>query len=332
MVDYFFRFAHPWIAIFLISTLLILLWLRKWIHKPIRYKYSLVGAYRAARGSNNQYVFRIPVILRFIILCLLALLIARPQLVDVKSKINVKGIDIMLILDVSGSMQCFDDIKDQRSRFTVAKEEAIRFIEKRENDPIGLILFGKDAISRCPLTLDTNILNEIMQNLQIGTIDPDGTVLSTAIAMGVQRLRKSKAKSKIMIVLTDGEPTPGLDIEPDKAINLAKKFGIKVYTIGIGGEHGGLWKDPLFGITAMGFPINKKLLLYIAQETGGNFFHAKSPEEVKRIYDIIDSLEKTEYETTIFSNYYDLIVQGVLLVFGLLLFEKILTTFVWFVI
>jgi len=329
-VDYFFRFAHPWLAIALVLVVCIAALVKNFWQKPIKFRYSLTSAIGKTNKSVNNAFKWVPFTLRLSLLSLLGLLVARPQWVNSNSKVSVDGVDIMVVLDASGSMQCFDDVHDQRSRFEVAKAEAIRFIKKRENDPIGLVLFGKDAISRCPLTLDKNILTEIVDKLEIGDINPDGTVLSIALSMAIRRLKDSHAKSKIIILLTDGEPTPGLDIEPQRAVDLAKKLDIKIYTIGIGGEHGGLWKDPLFGVRQMGFRLNTQLLQAIAQQTGGRFFLATKPEDMKLIYDTIDSLETTEYETPIFTNIVDLIVPFGLAACVLLLLELLLTSFVWF--
>lgn len=329
-MDYFFRFAHPWIALCLLGLVFIGALIKLFWYKPIRFRYSLAGTISKTHHMPGKAFKIIPFFLRFSLLALLALLIARPQWINSNSKVHVEGVDIMVVLDASGSMQCFDDVEDQRSRFEVAKKEAIRFVEKRQNDPIGLVLFGKDAISRCPLTLDKNILKEIVGNLQLGDINPDGTVLSIALSMAVKRLKDSLAKSKIIILLTDGEPTPGLDIEPQVAVDLAKKLGIKIYTIGIGGQHGGLWKDPLFGVRQMGFRLNTQLLQAIAQQTGGQFFLATKPDDMKRIYDTIDALETTQYEAPIFTNILDLIIPCAFGAFALLFLELFMTSFVWF--
>lgn len=331
-MDYFFRLAHPVVALTLVIGSLVIALLRFYFRKPVAYRYPLVGSLKKVSLPTQSLTKHAPLALRLSSLVLLAVLIGRPQLVDVKSNVNVEGIDIMLVLDASGSMQCFDDLKDQRSRFTVAKQEAIRFVEKRENDPIGLVIFGRDAISRCPLTLDKNILKEIIADLELGDINPDGTVLSTAIAMAANRLKTSKAKSTVMILLTDGAPTPGMDMDPKTALDLAKKLGIKIYTVGIGGDHGGLLRDQFNSIRSMGFGLNKQLLSFIAQETGGKFFLAKSPDDMKRIYDTIDTLEKTEIETNIFSKYYDLVVPFVIIIFLLLLLELFVTSTLWFIV
>lgn len=327
-----FRFAYPWVIYIGIPVLLICAWMRSRFYKPIRYKYPLTEELTTHQKSTRSVGPTLLFCLNLTTLLLLVLISARPQLVDIKSKINVEGIDIMMVLDASRSMQCFDDLQDQRPRFDVAKEEALRFIAKREHDPIGLVVFGKDAVSRCPLTLDKHILKEILTTMQLGDVDPDGTVLSIAIAMGANRLKQSKAKSKVMIVLTDGEPTPGLDMDPKLAVELAKKLGIKIYTIGIGNEQGGLWKDPLFGIRAMGFKLNKQLLQYYATQTGGQFFEAQYPQDMKRIYDIIDALEKTDIETDIFTRYFDMVVPLLATTFVLLFLHRVLSTMVWFIV
>jgi Ca-activated chloride channel family protein len=306
-MNYSFRFAYPWILIIGIIFIIIVALMRWYGHRPTMYRYSLVDS---LKKSGYSLVFWRPFLLnmlRTIVLFSLILLAARPQLVDIQSKMPVHGIDIMLVLDASASMQCFDDVQDQRPRFEVAKTEAIKFIERQENNQVGLVVFGRDAVSRCPLTLDKKILTDLITNLELGAVNPQGTVLGVAIAMAARRLQQSKSKTKIMIVLTDGEPTPELDLDPQKAIEMAKKFGIKVYTIGIGDEHGGLFRDPLFGIRAMGFRLNTQLLRSIADQTGGRYFEARKPHELHHIYATIDLLEKSEHEATIFSTYYELL-------------------------
>ncbi len=329
-MEYFFRFAHPWVAVANIIIVVLIAFIRHKFYKPVLYRYSLTSELKRTNYTISHIQHYMPFVLRLFALLTLGLLVARPQLVNVHSKVHIEGHDIMLVLDASGSMQCFDDIRDQRPRFEVAKQEAIRFIEKREHDQIGLVLFGRDAISRCPLTLDKNILKSIIKDLKLGDINPDGTVLSIAISMAANRLKKSKAKTKLIILLTDGEPTPGIDIEPSIPVELARKLGIKIYTIGVGGEHGGLWHDPLFGIRSMGFKMNKQLLQAIAQQTGGQFFAAQNPDDIARIYDTIDTLEKTEIETDVFSNYYELVFPFIIAILIFLLSELLLTTFVWF--
>lgn len=325
------RLLHPWLVFIAVLIISIIAVMRYFLYKPIQLRYSLVSALVGADSINISMAHkRVPFLLRFLMLLLLAVVLGRPQQVNVHSKVHVEGIDIMLVLDASGSMQCFDDVADPKPRFDIAKQEAMRFIQKRPDDPIGLVLFGQYAVSRCPLTLDKNIIHDIIEPLKLGMINPDGTVLCTAICMAAKRLKNSKSKSKIMIVLTDGEPTAELDIEPRKAIELVKKLGIKVYTIGIGGEHGGLVQDPFFGIRPMGFKLNKKLLEAIAHHTGGKFFLAKNATDMKNIYDTIDTLEKTEYEVPLFTQYKELIDYFGILILVLLVAEIIATSLIWF--
>src|SRR5581483_365846 len=187
--------------------------IRKKYYKFCVYRYSLTSTikhnYDVGKHPHRSIIYGI----RLLILCLLALVISKPQLVDVRSKVPIEGIDIVLVLDVSGSMQ-FQDYKDDvRSRFDVAKAEAVRFIEKRDHDALGVVLFGKDTVSRCPITADKQLLKQIVDELKLGVIDPDGTMLITGIVTAANRLKHSSAKSKVMIVLTDGEPSEG-DLDP----------------------------------------------------------------------------------------------------------------------
>jgi len=262
------------------------------------------------------------------VLFLLALLVAKPQLVDSRSNIMVDGIDIMLVLDASGSMQYQDYSDDERSRFEVAQEEAIRFSKKRTNDAIGLVIFGKDALSRCPLTLDKKIITDMVSGLKLGDIDPDGTMLATAVVTAVNRLKHSSAKSKIMILLTDGEPSPG-DMNFSAAIEIAKKFNIKVYAIGIGTDQEGYVMHPFYGMIPKP-KVNSALLQQIARETGGVFFMAQDEHDMRHVYDTIDQLERTKHEAPLYSRYIDLVIPVLLLCIGLLFLEQLLLSFVWF--
>jgi Ca-activated chloride channel family protein len=323
------RFAYP--IILLISVPLVLaaiLYRLRW-HQPISYAYPLAAFLSAAQKSRIplQYIF---IFLRLCVLLILAFLLAKPQLVDTSSQVHGQGIDIMLVLDISGSMQCFDDQNDRRQRIDIAKDEAVRFVDKRDGDQIGLVLFGREAVSRLPLTLDKKMLKQTIEQVKLGDIDANGTVLSKGMTIACARLKSAPGKSKVMIVLTDGEPTAE-DSSPQIPVDIAKKLGIKIYTIGIGDEKtGGLLMHPIFGVVVpAGARLNKKLLEAIAHETGGQFFEAKKPEELRAIYDQINALEKTEYETTIFSNYHDLFIPFIWVVIVLLSLELILSSFVW---
>ena len=324
------QFAYPFVLYGLVPVFSVAVWYRFMRYQSPFYVYSAAGILKKAQLTSNAYPRNFFSGIRFLVLIGLILLIARPQWIDKQSKVLIDGIDIMMVLDVSGSMQMFDDPRDQKQRIIIAKEEAIKFINNRPNDPIGLVLFGQEAISRCPLTLDKNMLTSLVKDTEIGIINADGTVLSKGLITALTRLRKSKAASKIIILLTDGEPSPG-DLKPEDALYLAKKYGVKMYTIGIGGDYGGLIKDPMFGgIRQVGAPLNTRLLEFFAKETGGKFFLAKNQKDLSTIYDTINELETTEYETDVYHNYHDIFMPFLWIILGLLIFELILATFLWF--
>ena len=325
---YFLRFAYPQVFYIFIPIYIFALLFRLKFYKHPVYSFSLGSFLKTKKAVQNPIYKKVLFLLKNFILLFLILLTARPQWVDSRSKVNVEGIDIILTLDVSGSMQIFDDLHDKRQRIDVEKDEAIRFIDKRTDDPIGIVIFAKDAMSRCPLTLDKNILKEIVGELKLGFINPGGTSLGTGLSIAVNKLHKSKAKSKIIILLTDGQPTPE-KIDPDTAIDLAKQFGIKIYTIGIGNQRGGYVMDPYRGFMQVDVPIDIKLLEKIAKETGGKFFRANNPKEMRAIYDKIDLLERTEYETDVFHRYYEAFLNFVWILLLLLGLELFLKLFVW---
>lgn len=290
------------------------------------YRFSSVDQVVALRKKKPFSPTKILFLTRFLILTVLAFLLGRPQKVDEKSQVLVEGIETMLVLDVSGSMQLFDDLKDQRQRIEVAKQEAINFINKRENDPIGLILFAQEAVSRCPATLDKKMLESIIKDTQLGVITADGTMLSKGLLMALNRLHKSDAKSKIIILLTDGEPSDG-DVNPQAVVELAKKYGVKIYTIGIGSDVA-YYNHP-FGIQQVHSPLNRQLLEVLAHHTGGAFFEAKKPKDLKKIYDEIDRLEKTSYETNVYKKYHDIFLPFLYCLLFLMGCECIARRIIW---
>lgn len=292
-------------------------------------KYSLTSnlakkGLKAPGWKNN-----ILLLLQFLISALLALLCLKPQVVNKDSKVQVEGIDIVLSLDVSGSMSAFDDVKLQKSRFDIAKNEAAKFIDKRVDDQIGLVIFGAQTITLCPLTLDKGILNKFLEELNLGYIDPDGTLLGASLVNACNRLKKSKAKTKIIVLLTDGAPSPG-DVPVQIGIDMAKKLKIKVYTIGFGSEAGGYGTNA-FGMVVPGMQkINKKLLQKIAEDTGAKFYLAQNQDEVRRVYQDIDNLERSRHEADIYSNYLDLFFPVAMSAAMLMFIYFLLSSFVFF--
>lgn len=327
-----FHFAYFYFFLFGIVGLLLAFIVKFFWSQQVMYRYSLVHLFIQNRMTASFFQKHIFSFLRLVALILMIVLLGKPQLVDQKSKVYIEGIDIMLVLDVSGSMQLFDDVNDRRSRWQVAQREAINFINRRDNDAIGLVIFGSYAITRCPLTTDKTVLKEIIEELSIGSTSgdmPQGTMLFQSLVAAVRRLQSSESKSKIIVLLTDGEPSPE-DLSYQEAMNIVKQIGVKVYTIGVGGEYGGLIEDPLFGVQAAGVKMNKELLERVSQETGGTFFEAKSPADVKRIYEKIDELETTEHEVNLYNKYYDYFMPFLWAVLYLLLLEMFLRAFVWF--
>lgn len=263
---------------------------------------------------------------RFFLLGILVILVAKPQLIDKHSKITLEGIDIVLVLDVSDSMKYQHHSGDTRSRITIAQQEAIRFVDKRTNDAIGLVIFGYDALCSCPITADKKLLKKIINDTEIGCINAQGTALSLGIITAANRLKHSKAKSKIMVLLTDGQPTHN-DADPIIAVAIAKQLGIKIYTIGIGEEEQA-YAGNFFYYGSQ--PLNKPLLEAFAKETGGLFFQANNAQDMRKIYDTIDSLEKNKLEVPLYDQRHDWFLPLLWVALTLILVELFVATFIWF--
>lgn len=319
------QIVHMWLLWGGFALLALAIIYRWYSYKPVRYvmPYAALIERLGKTAQRAMSYTKLIFLARVCALILILLATAQVRHIDEQSKIEVQGSDIMLVLDASGSMQLFDDLKDPRSRFEVAKKEVLNFINRRPSDPIGLVIFGATAVSRCPVTLDKRLLHDLVSELALGDINHGSTVLGVALAMAVSRLRHSTATSKIVILLTDGAPTDD-DVPVEPAIELAKKYGVKVYTIGVGGADGGYAHMPLYGLMRCETPLNIKLLNTIAQETGGAFFHAEKPDDIRRVYEIIDSLEKTSYDVPLYSRYNDLFVPLLVVALLLLAFEIIL--------
>jgi Ca-activated chloride channel family protein len=260
---------------------------------------------RATRSHRRRWRTILP-ILRVAAVILLIVALARPRSGTEVREISSKGVDIMLALDVSSSMQA-EDFKPN-NRLYVAKEELKKFVAKRINDRIGLVVFARYSFTQCPLTVDYDVLLRYVDQVDFGVIE-DGTAIGMALANAVNRLRESDAKSKIIVLLTDGENNAG-EIDPLTAANLATAFNIKIYTIGAGRPGNAMFPvdDPLFGKRYVYQPtrINEASLQEIAKITGGKYFRARSEQELNEIYSLIDSMEKTEIEVSASIQYKEL--------------------------
>ncbi|MDE0401237.1 MAG: VWA domain-containing protein [Candidatus Poribacteria bacterium] len=235
-------------------------------------------------------------VLRFIVLALLIVTLARPQLSQSREHQLAKGIDILLVLDISESMRAEDF--EGANRIQTAKLVIKDFLAHRENDRIGLVVFAGESFTLCPLTLDYPVLVELLSDVKLGQL-ADGTAIGDALATATHRLRVSQSETKIVILLTDGENNAG-SIRPETAAAFAKSFGIKVYTIGMGKEGGARipYADTTFGkrYREVLTYLDENTLKLIASTTGGSYFRATDGQSLKRIYTEIDRFEKTKFE------------------------------------
>lgn len=242
--------------------------------------------------SYKNYLLHIPFILRIIALILIIIVLARPQTTNAWQQNEIEGIDIMLAIDISTSMLA-EDLKP--NRLEAAKEVAAEFVNGRPNDNIGITLFAGESFTQCPLTVDHTVLLNLIKDIKCGIIE-DGTAVGMGIANAITRLKDSKAKSKVIILLTDGTNNRG-DISPLTAAEMAKSFDIRVYTIGVGTNGTAPYPYPIGGtVQYINIPveIDEKTLTQIAGIAEGNYFRATSNSKLKEVYKEIDKLEKTK--------------------------------------
>jgi len=294
-------FAYPWILYFLILIPLMALWY--WFRGrklQTSINYSSLNIFSGLKPTWRERLKYLPNILRMLAVALLIIALARPQNFQSGENVYSEGIDIAMVLDISGSMLA-EDLKP--NRLDAAKGVIDEFIQARTSDRIGLVVFARDAFTQCPLTIDYSVLRNLLSEIKSGMIE-DGTAIGNAIANGVNRLKDSKAKSKVMILLTDGVNNAG-EVDPISAAQIAKTFNIRVYTIGVGtrGEAPYPVQTP-FGIRYQMVPveIDENVLKQIAETTNGEYFRATDTQKLKEIYNTIDKLEKTKLEITSYHN------------------------------
>ncbi|MBN9482896.1 MAG: aerotolerance regulator BatA [Bacteroidetes bacterium 43-93] len=261
-------------------------------------------------------------ILRVVALVMLTIALARPQTSNVTENIDSEGVDIVLSLDVSGSMLA-EDFKP--NRIEAAKKVAMNFVDQRPTDRLGLVIFSGESFTQCPITIDHNVLKEQLSEVKSGVLQ-DGTAIGMGLATAVDRLRYAKGKSRVVILLTDGVNNTGL-IDPMTALEIAKSFKVRVYTIGVGTE--GQAPYPVqtpFGIQKQMMPvqIDEALLNKIAKETGGKYYRARNNKALESIYADIDKLEKTKVEISSYKHYAELFFPFALLAIICLLLEMVL--------
>ncbi len=320
-------FANPemfWLAL-VIPVLIGWRWNRK--NKDAVFKMSGGRAFEVMkptfRNRLNVFLYWLP----FLPLSLLIIILARPQTSNSWKESTTEGIDIVMALDVSGSMKARDFRPD---RLEAAKDVAKDFISQRPNDRIGLVVFAAESFTQCPLTTDHKVLLNLLKNVKSGIIE-DGTAIGLGLANAVNRIKDSKAKSKVIILLTDGVNNTG-EIAPLTAAEIAKTFGIRVYTIGVGKK--GMAPFPVetpFGtqLQQMEVKIDEPTLQEIASTTDGQYFRATNKKKLKEIYQEIDKLEKTKISVQQYSTKYEafmplgflalgIFLLGILLNYGLM--------------
>ena len=286
-------------------------------------------AYRYAPKSWRMRIINLPMVLRCIAFTLVVIVMARPQTHNSWDNKQVDGIDIMMAMDVSTSMLA-EDLKP--NRLEAAKNVAAEFIADRPNDNIGLTIFAGEAFTQCPMTADhaslINLLQSVRTDIAARGLISDGTAVGMGLANAVSRLKNSKSKSKVVILLTDGSNNMG-DISPMTSAQIARSLGIRVYTIGLGTNKVAPYPMPVAGgVQYVNIPveIDTKTLSDIAAVTEGNFYRATNNRELKQIYKDIDKLEKTKMDVKTYSKRYEAYQPFAIAALLVLLFELILRT------
>ena len=325
-------FAHPWLLLLLL-LLPIAAWLRSRQTSQPAFVYSSVQLVKGIASLNRLNRGRILLWMRWVALALMIIALARPQLPAGDAKIKASGIDIVVALDLSGSMAAEDfELRHREvNRLTIAKEVLAEFIDKRRNDRIGLVAFAGQAYIAAPLTLDHDFLLQNLRRLDLNTIG-DGTAIGSGLSAALNRLREVKSKSKIVILMTDGVNNAG-KVQPLTAAEAAQTLGIKVYTIGVGTR--GVAKVP--GRDAWGnvryfqqkVDIDEETLTEVAKRTGGKYYRADNTETLKKIYEEIDKFERTEADMKKYQRYRETFKWFVLAALSALGLEIVLANTAW---
>ncbi|MBE6177123.1 MAG: VWA domain-containing protein [Rikenellaceae bacterium] len=320
------QFESPyylWLLVLLVPIIGYYIWRTLWGGASIQF--SSTDALRRAPRTLRYYLRHVPFALRTTAFALMIVAFARPQDVERLSHSNTDGIDIMLSIDVSGSMLARDFKPD---RITAAKEVAGSFIADRYGDRLGLVVFAGEAFTQSPLTTDQGTLQTLVSRIRSGLIE-DGTAIGNGLATAINRLRESEAKSKVIILLTDGVNNRG-SITPMTAAEIAQAQNIRVYTIGVGSE--GMAPYPAIDMYGeMTFiqqkvEIDEKTLQMIAEMTGGRYFRATDKEKLQAIYDEINQMEKSKVEVTERYLYHELFAGWLLAALALLIIEFLLSS------
>lgn len=313
-------FAYPWVLylLILLPALFYYFWKKRDRLTP-NITFTSLQMFSDVPKSLKEKLIHLPALLRVLAIALLIIALARPQTFSSGENVYTEGIDIAMVLDISGSMLA-EDFKP--NRLEAAKKVIDDFIKGRTNDKIGLVIFSGESFTQCPLTIDYSVLRNLLKEIYSGMIQ-DGTAIGNAIANGVNRLKDSKSKSKVLILLTDGVNNAG-EIDPVTAAQIAQQFGIRIYTVGVGtmGEAPYPFQTP-FGKRYQMVPveIDESLLKQISNITGGKYFRATNNRKLIEIYEEIDRLEKTRVEITSYRNAKELYFNWAFAGFLILLIE-----------
>jgi Ca-activated chloride channel homolog len=264
-----------------------------------------ISTFQGIKKSFRVYLRHVPVILRMLACALLIVILARPQSTNRWQNESVEGIDIMLALDISGSMLAGDFTPN---RIEASKDVAASFISGRPDDRIGIVLFGGESFTQCPLTTDHQVLINLLQEVNVGIIENQSTAIGLGLSNAVKRLKDSEAKSRVVILVTDGVNNAG-SVDPLTAAEIARTFGIRVYTIGVG-THGTApypFRDAFNNIIyrQMEVKIDEDILRKISEMTNGAYFRATNNLKLKQIYSEIDQLEKSIINVKHYSRKYE---------------------------
>lgn len=328
-----YTFQHPWWLLALLA-LPLLAWLRGKRGTRPAFLYSSValvkGIERSARSRAGAFLMA----MRWVALAFLIVALARPQKTESETSVRASGVDIVIAIDLSGSMESEDFTMGSRrvNRLHIAKDTVKQFISKRPNDRIGLVAFAGRAYIAAPLTLDHDFLVSNLERLELHTIE-DGTAIGSALSASVNRLRDLKSKSKIVALMTDGQNNAG-KIPPLTAAEAAKALGVKVYTIGVGIRGNAPFPrlNPFTGRKDYAYvpvDIDEKTLTAIADNTGGKYYRADSSDTLRRVYSEIDQLEKTEVVVKKYTRRYELFWIPLAIGVFLLVLEAGLANTIW---
>lgn len=320
-----FRLEDPWLLLLLAVIPAILAW-RIWQarRRQSSIRYPSLAILEGTGRSLAARLAWLPTALRLAALALLILAFARPQAGQAEEEVLTRGIDIMMVLDNSTSMAA-EDFRP-RNRLVVAKEAVAEFIQGRRSDRIGLAVFAGSGYTACPLTLDYDVLLEVLTGIELAERD-EGTAIGMGLGIALNRLRSSDATSKVVVLLTDGRNNRG-QIDPSTAASLARTLGIRAYVIGVGtrGEAPYPVDDPLLGrrYVYLRADIDEDSLREVAQTTGGRYFRATDRDSLREIFQEIDELEKTEIRVRHYTQYTELFPWFAWPGFGLFLMELLL--------